>query len=114
MLTFYDWTDETSVSLSHVMIGSYTCEGPEKATRGGLNESQSKLLTVTWHISQTSKSDTPSALRKTDKSSALDRMDKLSPLGKPDKFSTLVKTDEFSSLVKTDKTDKQIRTSSQP
>jgi hypothetical protein len=83
----------------------YKVEGPEKATRGGMNGSQSKLLTVTWPISQTSKSDTLSALRKTDKSSALGIMDK---------FSALVKTDEFSTMVKSDKTDKQIRTSSQP
>jgi hypothetical protein len=45
-------------------------EGPEKATRGGVNGSQSKLLTVTWSISQTSKSDTPPDLIKPDKFSA--------------------------------------------
>jgi hypothetical protein len=90
-------------------------EGLKKETRGGgVNGSQSKLLTITWPISQTSKSDTPSALRKTGKSSALGRMDKFSPLGKPDKFSALVKTDEFLALVKSNKTDKQIQTSSQP
>jgi hypothetical protein len=33
-------------------------EGPEKATRGGVNESQSKFLTRTWPISQ-NRSDTP-------------------------------------------------------
>jgi hypothetical protein len=67
-------------------------EGPEKAIRrgGGVNGSQSKLLTVTWPISQTSKSDTPSA-----------------------QFSALVKSDEFSALVKSDKPDKQKRTSFQ-
>jgi hypothetical protein len=59
-------------------------EGPEKATRGGVNGSQSKLLTVTWPISQTPKSDTPSA-----------------------QFLALVKSDEFSALVKSDKPDKQ-------
>jgi hypothetical protein len=58
-------------------------EGPEKATKGGVNGRQSKLLTVTWPISQTSKSDTPSA-----------------------QFSALVKSDEFSALVKSDKPDK--------
>jgi hypothetical protein len=65
-------------------------EGPEKAIRGGVNGSQSKLLTVTWPISQTSKSDTPSA-----------------------QFSALVKSDKFSALVKSDKPDKQKRTSFQ-
>jgi hypothetical protein len=58
-------------------------EGLEKATKGGVNGSQSKLLTVTWPISQTSKSDTPSA-----------------------QFSALVKSDEVSALVKSDKPDK--------
>jgi hypothetical protein len=34
----------------HALEGN---EGPEKATRGGGNGSQSKLLTVTWPTSQT-------------------------------------------------------------
>jgi hypothetical protein len=35
----------TQIHYSHL-------EGPEKVTRGGVNGSQSKLLTVTWPISQ--------------------------------------------------------------
>jgi hypothetical protein len=48
-----------------------------------VNVSQSKLLTVTWSISQTLKSDAHSA-----------------------QFSALLKSDKFSALVKSDKTDK--------
>jgi hypothetical protein len=69
--------------MSSTRTNLFLSEGPEKAIRGGVNESQSKLLTVTWPISQTSKSDTPSA-----------------------QFSALVKSDEFSALVKSDKPDK--------
>jgi hypothetical protein len=45
------WELKTPLHLKHV-------EGPEKATRGGVNESQSKLLTVTWLISR-NHSDAP-------------------------------------------------------
>jgi hypothetical protein len=37
---------------SFVEITPTTIEGPEKATRGGVNGSQSKFLTGTWPISQ--------------------------------------------------------------
>jgi hypothetical protein len=33
-------------------IQKYTSEGPEKATRGAVNESQSKFLTESWPMSQ--------------------------------------------------------------
>jgi hypothetical protein len=69
----------------------------------GVNGSQSKLLTVTCPISQTSKTDTHStqfsALIKSNEFLALVKSDKT------DKFSALVKsdkTDKFSALVKSD------------
>jgi hypothetical protein len=34
------------------MLSGLNFEGPEKATRGGVNESQSKFIAGTWPISE--------------------------------------------------------------
>jgi hypothetical protein len=39
-----------TVAVQHVPTSH--SKGPEKVTRGGVNESQSKFLTKTWPISQ--------------------------------------------------------------
>jgi hypothetical protein len=43
--------DKTLFTLKHG--NNFLLEGSEKATRGGVNESQSKFLEGTWPISQT-------------------------------------------------------------
>jgi hypothetical protein len=48
----------SNMSLVYWLINSYVFEGPEKATRGGVNGSQSKFLTGIWPMSQ-SQPETP-------------------------------------------------------
>jgi hypothetical protein len=43
---------EEKAGISEMALVKVSAEGSEKATRGGVNASQSKFLNGTWHMSQ--------------------------------------------------------------